>query len=514
MICHFVQAQTTEWTFNTNSGGWILAHSLTGSVGNGFYNLTINGSDPYMLSPDKLNIDATLLGHIKLRLQNLTTDNTYQLFWTTTTDNTWNQEKSVFFNVTSSDAQQSDYEISMLGKTNWAGTIKQLRLDLGNGDAVGHVIIDQINIEAMPEEFGLNNGVLHIMQDLNRGGAISYISKSSDYRNIVNVYDEGRYIQQSYYAGNSLNRQSEGQSSSWTPWPWNPIQVGDYSHKRAQILSSQKGINTLYVKCIPMLWDMSNRYAEAEMEQWTTLENNVIKVKCRLTCHRTDNLYGENILRDQELPAVYPISALSHLYSYFGDVPYTNAALNNPAVVNLSSGFWGTYNSVTENWMAFVDNNKWGMGIYNPSTTAFWAGMSGNAGFESSSASTCYIAPAKKAALMKNSLYEYEYYIIIGSLSEIRADIYDIHSAVTSNPPVKEENKMVDIYPNPANDKISVVVPIKSFIEIKNIQGQLVYTLTANKDKLNIDVSALQSGLYFLKAKSGNEILAGKFLKK
>ena len=287
----------------------------------------------------------------------------------------------------------------------------------------------QAGIGTKPKDFELNNGVLHIKQDLSRGGAISYISKSSDTRNIVNISDEGRYVQQSYYAGNSLNRQSEGQSPSWSPWSWNPIQVGDYCRNRAQVLSSKKRANTLYVKCIPMLWDMKNKPAEAEMEQWTTLENNVIKVKCRLTCHRTDTLYGENILCNQELPAVYPISALSNLYSYFGAEPFTNAALNNPTVVNLSSGFWGIYNSVSENWMAFVDKDRWGMGVYNPSTTSFLAGMSGDAGFECSDAPTSYIAPVKKESLKKNSVYEYEYYIIIGDLSEIRSVVYNIHSA-------------------------------------------------------------------------------------
>ena len=53
------------------------------------------------------------------------------------------------------------------------------------------------------------------------------------------------------------------------------------------------------------------------MEQWTTLEGNIIKVSNKLTCDRTDTIYSEGISRSQELPAVYPISALKNLYSYF-----------------------------------------------------------------------------------------------------------------------------------------------------------------------------------------------------
>ncbi len=273
----------------------------------------------------------------------------------------------------------------------------------------------------------IDNGVLTLKLDLTRGGAISYLSLSGEDRNIVNVFDEGRYIQQSYYAGKSVNRQDEGQSPSWSPWSWNPIQVGDAYRNRAEILDFQKTENEMYVKCIPMQWDMNNHPAEAEMEQWTTLKGNVLKVKNRLICHRTDAIYGDSILNDQELPAVYPISALSNLYTYLGDAPFTNAAISQLEVINLSSGFWGRYNNVSENWMAFVDGSDWGMAVYNPACTRFLAGMSGTPGGEANDAPTSYIAPVKKETLYKNCVYEYEYYIIVGSLSEIRSKIYDLN---------------------------------------------------------------------------------------
>ena len=279
----------------------------------------------------------------------------------------------------------------------------------------------------------IDNDTLTLKLDLTRGGAISYLSLSGSTRSIVNIADEGRYIQQSYYAGKSLDRKAEGQSPSWSPWSWNPIQVGDSYRNRAEILDFKKNGDTLYVKCIPMLWDMNNKPAEAEMEQWTILKGNVLTVRNRLTCHRTDTIYQEGILNDQELPAVYPISALKNLYSYFGDQPFTGASLSNPATVNLSSGFWGTYlnNMVTENWMAYVDDTLWGIGVYNPICTNFLAGMAGQPGGEAISSSTSYIAPVKKEILNKNSIYEYEYYLIVGTIDEIRSKIYQIHS---SNP--------------------------------------------------------------------------------
>lgn len=283
------------------------------------------------------------------------------------------------------------------------------------------------NIFAQPNEISVDNGILKVKFDLTRGGAISYISKSGSERNLVNVHDEGRYIQQSYYAGKSIDRKLDGQSPNWSPWCWNPIQVGDEFKNRSNILDYKQTDDTLYVKCVPMQWDMNNKPAEAELEQKVILIENVIKVLCRITCHRTDTIYGEGNPVDQELPAVYPISSLSNLYSYFGEKPFSYDTLSNPKSVFLSSGFWGKYPTVTENWMAYTDSSKWGMAVYNSRCTEFLAGISGKPGCESNDGPTSYIAPIKKEILYKNSIFEYDYYIIIGSLEEIRDKVYRLH---------------------------------------------------------------------------------------
>ena len=278
-----------------------------------------------------------------------------------------------------------------------------------------------------PTELVADNGKLTLKLDLTRGGAISWLSLSGSSRSVVNIADEGRYIQQSYYAGKSLDRKAEGQAPNWSPWCWNPIQVGDAFRNRAQILSFKKTGNELYVKCIPMQWDMNNKPAEAEMEQWTTLNGNTLVVRNRLTCHRTDNIYGDSILCSQELPAVYPISALKNLYTYQGDAPFTNAPVQQLPVVNLSSGFWGIYKNVSENWMAFTDDADWGMAVYNPKCIDFLAGLSGVTGKEATDSSTSYIAPEKKEILYKNSVYKFQYYILIGTLEEMRKQIYKMN---------------------------------------------------------------------------------------
>lgn len=280
----------------------------------------------------------------------------------------------------------------------------------------------------------IDNDTIHLKLDLSRGGAIAYLSESRSERNLINVHDEGRYVQQSYYAGKNLNRQKEGQSPQWSPWPWNPIQVGDMFFNSAKILKSNIKHNTVYTKCIPMLWDMNNKPAEATIEQWTTVEANILKVRNRLTCNRTDTIYGEDVERDQELPAVYPISALSELYTYNGEKPFTNDSIEELEVKNLEkNGFWGRYLTITENWMAFVDNDNWGIAVYTPSTEKFLAGMAGKPGGEAHDGSTSYIAPIKKIKLGKKTVYEYEYYLLVGTLADMRRGIYEIHKRLPKN---------------------------------------------------------------------------------
>ncbi|WP_147676350.1 hypothetical protein [Algibacter pacificus] len=281
-------------------------------------------------------------------------------------------------------------------------------------------------------QISLDNNVLNLKLDLTRGGAICYISESGKDRNIVNIHDEGRYIQQSYYAGKMLNRVSDGQNPNWSPWAWNPVQVGDSFKNRAKILDYKKSKNTLYVKCIPMLWDMNNEPAQATMEQWSTLEGNVIKVHNKLTCQRSGEVYGEAGPRNQELPAVYPISYLNNLYSYFGKAPFTGDQLDKPKVKNLANGFWGKYkeDQVTEHWMAFVDDNNWGIGVYTPISSNFLAGMAGKPGYESTDRETSYIAPLKSVQLNKNDVFEYDYWLIVGTLDEIRTAVYKLNKSL------------------------------------------------------------------------------------
>ncbi len=69
------------------------------------------------------------------------------------------------------------------------------------------------------------------------------------------------------------------------------------------------------------------------------------------------------------------------------------------------------------------------------------------------------------------------------------------------------------IYPNPANDNITIEVPQKATIEISNIQGQLIKIIPTSGNKTNVDVSAFTSGIYIVEVKTEIGIAVKKFVK-
>ena len=170
----------------------------------------------------------------------------------------------------------------------------------------------------------LDNGNVRVGIDRHKGGAITWLSWSQYRSNAVNHHDPGRLIQQSYYAGKSLDRTAEGQSKAWSPLPWNPIQGGGVgSWARVTELKQLKG-PMLYCETVPKLWDMPNEEANAVMRQWTGFEPDmpdVVVVRCELISQRKPNdRWGDAGPRPQEIPACYFTRSFSTAKSYLGEI--------------------------------------------------------------------------------------------------------------------------------------------------------------------------------------------------
>ena len=70
--------------------------------------------------------------------------------------------------------------------------------------------------------------------------------------------------------------------------------------------------------------------------------------------------------------------------------------------------------------------------------------------------------------------------------------------------------------PNPANDQVEIKLPRNSkvtTIEIYNTLGQKVFDKTINEVELTIDITLLQAGTYFVKARNENGTSTRKLIK-
>lgn len=74
----------------------------------------------------------------------------------------------------------------------------------------------------------------------------------------------------------------------------------------------------------------------------------------------------------------------------------------------------------------------------------------------------------------------------------------------------------ISLYPNPATDQVNVAFPQEvknAVVTISDMAGRQVYSTTASGTAISVDVHALPSGNYLLKAQEGNRIYSGKFIR-
>jgi uncharacterized protein YxjI len=78
------------------------------------------------------------------------------------------------------------------------------------------------------------------------------------------------------------------------------------------------------------------------------------------------------------------------------------------------------------------------------------------------------------------------------------------------------ENQQIKIYPNPANDVITIESPFfkqAQAISVYDVQGQVVSSINTNAKKTNVDISALTKGVYIVEVKTVNGFSVKKLIK-
>ncbi len=75
--------------------------------------------------------------------------------------------------------------------------------------------------------------------------------------------------------------------------------------------------------------------------------------------------------------------------------------------------------------------------------------------------------------------------------------------------------KIINIYPNPANDLVCVETMNSSdavLIELYGVDGRLIYTKETTDSKTNIYLSNFNNGVYFVKVTSGGKQTTKKLI--
>lgn len=233
------------------------------------------------------------------------------------------------------------------------------------------------------------------------GGAIGYLSEIKSQKNLLNAYDHGRLVQQSYYGD------ADGSLWSKKPWRYNPVQGVSYRGVPAVVKEFTFTKTSSYAKTIPRHWASGDLLDECIMEQWIELHGPVVQMRYQLTYNGSKTHKS----RHQETPAVFIAPELKTLITYAGNRPWEQDELKRhlPGWPNESV-------SMTENWAAYVDDKEFGVGIYVPDSTKATSYR-----YQGGKGSNCsYIAPLQIFSLKPKLKFSYNAYLTVGQVESIR----------------------------------------------------------------------------------------------
>ena len=279
----------------------------------------------------------------------------------------------------------------------------------------------------------IENEYIKLGANMALGGAITYLAEHGN-KNLINSVDWGRQVQLSFYSGPvPFHPEGTEMGVHWTHTGWNPIQTGDCFFNRSKVLDYKIEGNTMYVKCIPMQWALNNVPGECEFELWYTLDGKTVNATATLNNHRSDTT--QYFACGQELPAVYTNGEFYRIVSYVGEHPGTNGKLTEIVSKNTGTRHWPSeFMIYPENWVALIDDNDYGLGVYSPHTCGAVGGFAGGVdkmGFGGAKDfQTATVSPTTSVILDHNIKYTFYYSLIVGDVNEIRKTALELDSKV------------------------------------------------------------------------------------
>jgi hypothetical protein len=186
---------------------------------------------------------------------------------------------------------------------------------------------------------------------------------------------------------------------------------------RPRLLEVQRERGTLSIRSVPMQWALDGVPGECVFETRVRLDANRVHLEVRLENGRADRTRYP--AQHQELPAVYTIGRLHRLFTYTGDRPFKDEPLTEIENAGPPWEYWTS----TERWSALVDDEGFGLGVFNPSALLTVGGFHGPKGQGGPrDVSTGYLAPLHTEVLDHDIVYEASATLIVGDLErDIRA---------------------------------------------------------------------------------------------
>jgi hypothetical protein len=232
--------------------------------------------------------------------------------------------------------------------------------------------------------------------------------------NLVNIYDAGRQIQQSYYANvggdmnnaNGANGYQRGYCYTGADdgyyWPYNPVQAGDCADNPGQVVDYQITKDYIYIKARAMDWgkgwkeSWAGKYekkaqqlggmeklglveggvtTKSYMENWYRIEQGMVVVENTFIDWNGFTDMKTVPFHTNELPAVFVSQSLDRFVCYEGSFPWTKGELTY--YTDVASSLTDDSPSVyahTEDWFAWVSDDDFGLGVYVAGVDYFKAG--------------------------------------------------------------------------------------------------------------------------------------------
>ena len=190
---------------------------------------------------------------------------------------------------------------------------------------------------------------MRIGVDRSRGACIGFFGESQTKRNLLNIFDAGRYLQQSYYG------EKDGTNWNGKPWRYNPIQGGNWQNKPSRLDSFEFKPDVFQIKSTttPHHWASDRLCEDMVMEQKIRLDGNLAILDFSMQYKGGDHERA----RHQEMPALFIDGELKRFF-YWKDDQLTEAS---PRILgeNGKEGQEGlSLGKSSKAWVAYVDEKS------------------------------------------------------------------------------------------------------------------------------------------------------------